>query len=162
MINTDIFICENELSEKVSQYLDSIKKVCSAAIKKEGFSGTLNISFVEEDEIKSLNSQFRNIDSVTDVLSFPANELSAPLSKTGVTCDMEIEDEMIVLGDIAICVKRAIEQAEEYGHSLERELCFLTVHGTLHLMGYDHMTSEEEKEMFSIQEEVLKMSGIER
>lgn len=162
MIKTDVFICESELAESLAEYTESIKKVCSEAIENEGISGALDISFVSEEEILALNTGFRNIDRVTDVLSFPANELSAPISVSGVTCDMATEDDMIFLGDIAICVKRAEEQAEEYGHSLERELCFLAVHGTLHLMGYDHMTEEEEKEMFDVQERILHQAGIDR
>ena len=99
---------------------------------------------------------------MTDVLSFPANDLDCPISKKGITCDMEIEDGMVFLGDIMICFARAEAQAAEYGHSLKREICFLALHGTLHLLGYDHMDSESEKTMYGIQNEILDDMGIVR
>ena len=162
MIKTDIYICDTEYRAKITDYEKKIKDVCSTAIAHEGIPAALNISFVGCDDILALNANFRNVKSVTDVLSFPANELESPISKNGITCDMETEDGMVVLGDIAICVPRAEEQAEEFGHSLERELCFLAVHGTLHLLGYDHISVEDEKEMFDKQEQILHSLGIDR
>jgi len=162
MSKTDIYICESEYSDKVKEYFGFISDACASAINDEGIDGCLNISFSSEDEIKRLNSDFRNVDSVTDVLSFPANDLSCPISKTGITCDMEVDDGMVFLGDIIICYERACEQAEDYGHSLKRELCFLALHGTLHLLGYDHIKPEDETVMTARQEEVLSRFGIER
>jgi probable rRNA maturation factor len=132
-------------------------------MQSEDVDGTLNILFVDNQEIRQMNSDFRNIDSVTDVLSFPANDLVAPISESDGGC-LEIDPETgeIVLGDIAICVDRAEEQALEYGHSLLRELCFLAVHGAYHLMGYDHMDTEDEERMTEKQEQVLNQLGIYR
>lgn len=162
MSKTDVYICESEYSDKVKEFFDFISDACIAAINEEGIDGCMNISFSSEDEIRRLNRDFRNVDSVTDVLSFPANDLTCPISKTGITCDMEVDDGMIFLGDIIICYERACEQAEEYGHSLKRELCFLALHGTLHLLGYDHIEPEDEAVMMSKQNDVLNRFGIER
>ncbi len=158
-----IVICENEILPKVSQYCDTIILAAHFAMQSEDVDGTLNILFVDNQEIRQMNSDFRNIDSVTDVLSFPANDLGAPISESdagGLEIDPETGE--IVLGDIAICVDRAEEQALEYGHSLLRELCFLAVHGAYHLMGYDHMDTEDEERMTEKQEQVLNQLGIYR
>ena len=128
-----------------------IRRVVEAALQKEGASGEVCVLVTDAEEIQRLNAGYRNIDRVTDVLTFPAWEGEAILCP---------KDEY--LGDIAICYERAVEQAEEYNHSLERELAFLAVHGSLHLMGYDHMTSEDEKNMFGKQEEILLSLGLTR
>lgn len=116
----------------------------------------VSLSFVTDEEIREINRNFRGIDKATDVLSFPQ-------------IDYDNDDEVmtnekseIVLGDIIISLDTAKRQAEEYGHSLNREICFLTVHSMLHLLGYDHMTEEDEKEMFDKQKAVLDMAGIKR
>jgi len=104
----------------------------------------VSITFTDNESIRELNREYRDIDRATDVLSFP----------------MDDEGDDVVLGDIVISLERAKEQAIEYGHSLEREISFLCVHSTLHLLGYDHETGEEdEKEMFMKQEEILKILG---
>lgn len=156
-----IVICENEILPKVSQYCDTIILAAHFAMQSDGVDGTLNILFVTGDEIRRINHEFRDIDSVTDVLSFPANDLEMPVCEShGVELETDPETGEIVLGDIAICVDRAGEQALEYGHSLLRELCFLAVHGTYHLMGYDHMNTEDENRMTEKQEMVLNQLGI--
>ena len=105
--------------------------------------------------IKEINNEFRNINKSTDVLSFP-------LGENGVY-DINYSNGAKQLGDIVISVEKAVSQAEEYGHSLTREIAFLTVHSVLHLLGYDHVTSEQdEKEMFKKQEEVLSILDIKR
>ena len=163
MSKTDVYICESEYSDKVKEYFDFISDACASAINDEGIDGCLNISFSSEDEIQRLNRDFRNVDSVTDVLSFPANDLTCPISKTGITCDMEVDDGMVFLGDIIICYERACDQAEDYGHSLKRELCFLALHGTLHLLGYDHEPGGLELvRMREKEEEVLVKLGLHR
>lgn len=106
-----------------------------------GARGDVSVLITDNEGIRELNRDFRNIDSATDVLSFPAGE--------------EFESETAMLGDIAISLPRAEEQAEEYGHSLERELAFLTTHGMLHLLGYDHMNAEDETEMRRLQTKIL-------
>lgn len=110
-----------------------------------------SITFVGEEEIQKLNKEYRGIDRVTDVISFAFLDANFKLNK-----------EVCVLGDIFICIPRMIEQAREYGHSEKRELSFLTVHGMLHLLGYDHMTKEEENIMFTKQELILNATNIKR
>ena len=128
-----------------------IRRAMTAALKSGGANGDVCVLITDAEEMQTLNRTYRNIDRVTDVLTFPAWEGEAILCP---------KDEY--LGDIAICYERAVEQAEEYNHSLERELAFLAVHGSLHLMGYDHMTSEDETAMFAKQEEVLQSLGLTR
>lgn len=110
-----------------------------------------SITFVTEEEIQKINKTYRNIDRVTDVISF-AFEDNQNFQK----------DKVRVLGDIFICIPKMIEQAELYGHSEKRELSFLVVHGLLHLLGYDHKTEEEEKVMFHKQEVILNATNIKR
>lgn len=108
----------------------------------------VSVTFVDEDEIQSLNRDYRNKDSVTDVLSFPTLDDDCEI--------VPFDDEAIMLGDVIICAKRCAEQAKEFGHSLEREVAYLTIHSVLHLLGYDHMTDEEEKEMTGKQDEIIQ------
>ena len=113
----------------------------------------VSVTFTDNEKIHALNLEYRSIDRPTDVLSFPMYEKD------------ELENAVgeITLGDIVISLERAGEQAEEFGHSFEREVSFLTVHSTLHLLGYDHELSEDdEKEMFSLQDQIMKIIGIER
>jgi len=105
------------------------------------------LSFCEEEEIQNLNRDFRHKDQVTDVLSFNFQDISGL-------------DEVLPLGDIIICPKRAQEQAWELGYSLRRELIFLFAHGVFHLLGYDHETEEEAEKMFALQKQVIKTYGI--
>lgn len=121
--------------------------------KKYKFECEISVSIVTNEEIQKLNKEFRNIDKATDVLSFPMCTFDM-----GEAFDYNENDE-IILGDIVISIDKAKEQAEEYGHSLEREIAFLTVHSMLHLMGYDHMEAEEEKEMIKKQKEILQQAG---
>ncbi|MDE7306583.1 MAG: rRNA maturation RNase YbeY [Clostridia bacterium] len=115
------------------------------------------IIIVDEDEIRRLNREQRDNDSVTDVLSFPSLEgvLGKPLSKNNFPCDIDEEGNLFI-GSIAICLKRAEEQAEEYGHSINRELNYLAAHGVCHLLGYDHMEESDKKAMREKEERVLK------
>lgn len=116
----------------------------------------ISVSLVTPEEIRSINKQFRGIDKETDVLSFP--QLTFREAE-----EAEVnENDEIILGDIIISVDRAKEQAEEFGHSFEREIAFLTAHSMLHLLGYDHMEEDEEKIMFSKQKEILDILGIKR
>lgn len=135
----------NQSSLKTRAYEKLITKVFKTINSKKEF----NIIFVDKDEIQRINREFRKIDRVTDVISFAL-------------CDDEDIIQTKELGDIFICLDRAFEQAEEYGHSVEREVAFLSVHGYLHLCGFDHMTPEDEEVMFKKQEEVLEEYGITR
>lgn len=134
-----------------------IRKCCQAVLKTEGFDkdAEVSVSFVSNDDIKSLNKMYRDKDKVTDVLSFP-------LSDDG-KYDINNETGMCLLGDVVISLQTAMSQAEMYGHSLEREIGFLTVHSMLHLLGYDHETSPlDEAIMMEKQEAILETLGISR
>ena len=123
----------------------------------------LEVAVVDEDEIRRLNSEIRNIDKVTDVLSFPSldNIRGKSLHKKQYVADCD-EDGNLFIGSIAVCEKRAREQAEEYGHPFERELNYLVTHGIFHLLGYDHMTDADKKQMREREERVLKKLNLSR
>lgn len=133
-----------------------LNTVIEETLKYENFTQDVEISLiiVTNDEIQKINSKFRNIDRPTDVLSFPLIDFA-----NGEEPDFT---ETVILGDIVISIEKAISQAEEYGHSLERELGFLTAHSMLHLLGYDHIDPEEEKIMFAKQKEILNNIGLKR
>lgn len=128
----------------------------------EGFSVTLR--FVSPEEIKNLNNTFREIEKVTDVLSFPnLNYVKAKgVPNDILTKNISTDDGLVPLGDIAICKAVAREQAKEYGHSFKREVCFLALHGFLHLLGYDHLTPEDNEEMQELTNQILKKQRVER
>ena len=110
----------------------------------------ISVTFVEGEEIRNLNREYRDTDKVTDVLSFPQFDDLNEIPEFGEIC----------LGDVVICKDRALEQAEEFGHSFEREIIYLFTHSILHLLGYDHMEEEEKKEMRQREEEVMAHLGI--
>ncbi len=145
----------SELSEKETSYI--VELLNFAAKMEEIEEGSeVSLTFVNNEKIREINKEYRNKDSATDVISFAMEELGEG-EITVVGAEMPR-----VLGDIIISVTRAKEQAEEYGHSVMRELGFLAVHGFLHLLGYDHMTPEDEKEMFSRQKDILDAFGLKR
>ena len=117
-----------------------VRRCCTAVLVQEEFEGAAEVSvtFVDDEEIHKLNRQFRNIDRSTDVLSFP-------LGENGVY-DINHDTGAKMLGDIVISLERATEQAKELGHSLKREVAFLVIHSTLHLLGYDHELSKDDEE----------------
>ncbi len=134
-----------------------VRRSCVAVLRMEKFSGSAEISvrFVDNGMIRELNKTYRDIDKETDVLSFP-------LGENGVY-DVNPETGAYVLGDIVISVQKAMEQANEYGHSLEREIAFLAVHSMLHLLGYDHVNGGlEAVRMREKEEEVLTQLGLKR
>lgn len=148
MNNYDII---NETKEEIKE-LEEIQKLVDFTLEYQNINNAVfNIIIVDEDKIQYLNKTYRNKDSVTDVISFALED-----DDTFVTTDFR------VLGDIYICLKRAKDQSIEYGHSFLREISFLTVHGLLHLLGYDHMEEDEEKIMFNLQEMILNEYGIEK
>lgn len=118
----------------------------------------ISVTVVDDQKIREINREYRNKDAVTDVISFALEDDEDIF----MTLDMEEEDIPRDLGDIFLSYDKAVEHAEEYGHSVDRELGFLLVHGFLHLNGYDHMTEADEKEMFSLQEEILREYGLKR
>ena len=141
----------NETDENLEEYINTIKEVLVHGLDKLKVGDvTFNVIFVNNDYIHELNKNYRNIDRETDVITFALED------------DKTFNPVERVLGDIYISIDKAKSQSEEYGHSLKRELCFLAVHGMLHLLGYDHMEKEEEKVMFKLQEEILDEMGIKR
>ena len=136
-----------------------IKKAISEALAEEEFAypAEVSVSFVDNERIHELNREYREKDRPTDVLSFPMWE------KEELEDGTALDGHAVTLGDIIISAEKARAQAEEYGHSIEREITFLSVHSILHLLGYDHEVSEEdEKYMNKKQEEVLTRIGLPR
>ena len=146
----DITISDNYGYDKDYSYLD---EVFSHTLEDQKVKNAIfSVIFVGEEEIQKLNKEYRNIDKVTDVISFAFEDNS----------DLVYND-IRVLGDIYICIPKMISQANEYGHSEKRELSFLCCHGLLHLLGYDHVNNkEEEKIMFDLQERLLNEVHITR
>ncbi len=149
MSKVEVFV---QVKEKIKE-LETVEKVLYSAIEKEKLENvSFNLIIVDNKYIHELNRTYRNIDRETDVITFALEDEDTII----------IPDEERILGDIYISIDKAKQQAEEYGHSLLRELSFLAVHGFYHLLGYDHQTKEEEKIMFTKQEEVLEAYGIRR
>ena len=141
----------NETNEDLELYMDKLYGLLEFALKREKLENVeFNIIFVDINKIHEINKTYRGIDRPTDVISFALED------------NMDIKLDHRLLGDIYICLEKAHEQAIEYNHSYLRELSFLMIHGLLHLLGYDHMEPEEEKIMFSKQEDILNEYGIRR
>lgn len=143
-------------------YFRSARKGILAALSYLGVGELCEVElcFVSEDEIKHLNEQFRHVGTVTDVLSFPALDIKKGEKPENTAGRFDYVNGRIFLGSIVICKPVAIKHAESYGHSAEREFAFLAVHSVLHLLGYDHVTGEkDEKEMFGLQEKILRAAG---
>lgn len=145
--------------EEGQQVTDEILKTMEASAKYclelEGIDDErteISVTFVEAEEIRELNRDYRDNDKVTDVLSFPQFDDLNDIPDFGEIC----------LGDVVICKERAEEQAEEFGHSFEREIIYLFTHSILHLLGYDHMEEDEKQEMRAREEEVMAHLGIGR
>ena len=142
-----------------------IKRVLERALKHLNQPSELlemSLSIVSPEQIQELNKSFREVDKVTDVLSFPTCDNPTRGAITVVCEDVNPETDLVNIGDIVICLERAKEQAKEYGHSLKRELAFLSLHGLLHLLGYDHIEPDDEKQMIALQKEILDQAGITR
>lgn len=132
-----------------------VKRAVLAVLDFEDFGrrAEVSVTFTDNEGIHALNREYRNVDRPTDVLSFPLSDGE----------DYDTDGDAVLLGDIVISLERAQTQAEEYGHSFEREVAFLTVHSMLHLLGYDHETSpEDERDMFARQDEILISAGMTR
>ncbi len=141
-----------EPNDEYEKLLNEVTKTCFETEKLDKTDLYLSITLSDEEYIHKINNEFRQVDRATDVLSFPMfQKEEIPLQKTG------IPD---VLGDIIICIPIVKNQAEEYGHSFERELAYMLVHGFYHLMGYDHMEEEEKKIMREKEEIVLAKLNI--
>jgi probable rRNA maturation factor len=145
----------NQLSD---EHMEEIEKLLIFAAQKENVEedSEVSVTFVSNERIHEINREYRDKDAPTDVISFAMEEIGeGEIELIGVELPR-------VLGDIIISIPRAEEQAKEYGHSFIRELGFLSVHGFLHLLGYDHMEKEEEEKMFSRQKEILDDYGLTR
>lgn len=151
--------------EEKAAYADLFETVALKVLETESVTVPVEISVTVtgNDDIQELNRDYREIDRVTDVLSFPMWDYDGRGAAEVLSfAEADPDTHEVCLGDIVICLPRAKEQAEEYGHSLKRELAFLTAHSMLHLLGYDHMVPEEETVMFAKQEAVLSLLGINR
>jgi probable rRNA maturation factor len=148
----------DETNNVSNEQIDVIEKLLNFAAEKLAIEdgSEVSVTFVTNERIQEINREYRDKDAVTDVISFALEELG----------EGEVElvgaDIPRILGDIIISIAKAKEQAEEYGHSFVREFGFLAVHGFLHLLGYDHMTEEDEREMFTLQKEILDEYGLKR
>ena len=152
----NVVISKNEVKGPTGTSM-LVRRCCKAVLEMEGFAdpAEISVTFVDDDEIRKLNKEFRNIDRSTDVLSFP-------LGENGVY-DVNNSTGAKVLGDIVISVPHAIDQADRYGHTLQREIGFLTVHSMLHLLGYDHVNGGMESvRMREKEENVLTRLGLKR
>lgn len=145
--------------EEVEMWKDIVEKVFNTCFEEEGLQDSklyITVTFTNPENIQSINQEYRNIDKPTDVLSFPMfqkEELDQKIQEK----DFQYPD---ILGDIVISIPKVEEQAKEYGHSFERELSYMLVHGFYHLMGYDHMEEEDKKEMRAREENILNTLNI--
>lgn len=148
------FVFDNEVENFENNYEQDFTAIIEQALKTLGIEDDVEVScvLVDDERIHEINREYRHIDRSTDVISFAMEDND----------QFYVEGMPRTLGDIFISVDHAKKQAEEYGHSLRREMCFLFTHGILHLLGYDHMTDEQEKEMFGLQDKVLGALSIER
>lgn len=158
-------LIENEQDKiQVGSELENLLlKAVELSLKLENFSipSEISILITDDESIREVNREHRNIDSPTDVLSFPLVDMQEGkiISDTG---DFDLDENLLMLGDIVLSIETAVRQAEEYGHSLEREMAFLVTHGVFHLLGYDHQDEEQEEKMFGKQENVLTQLGLRR
>lgn len=154
----EIFLSNEQDKLDPPQDIEKLIEDCTAAaLEEEGIDDTAEVSvtFVDNEGIRALNNEHRGIDRETDVLSFPLGDDDG--------YEIDPDKDAIMLGDIVISLERAAQQAEEYGHSYRREVAFLITHSLFHLLGYDHVNSEEEEKlMFGKQEKVLDKLGITR
>lgn len=148
------FVFDNEVENFENNYEQDFTAIIEQALKTLGIEDDVEVScvLVDDERIHEINREYRHIDRSTDVISFAMEDND----------QFYVEGMPRTLGDIFISVDHAKKQAEEYGHSLRREMCFLFTHGILHLLGYDHMTDEQEKEMFGLQDKILGALSIER
>lgn len=148
------FVFDNEVDNFENNYEEDFTAIIEQALKTLHIGDDVEVScvLVDDERIHEINREYRHIDRSTDVISFAMEDND----------QFYVEGMPRTLGDIFISVDHAKKQAEEYGHSLRREMCFLFTHGILHLLGYDHMTDEQEKEMFGLQDEILGALSIER
>ena len=161
--NYEIIYKNLEENEKYESTIKQVVDECFKAERMEQTSLYISITLTNPEEIEKINRQYRNIDRPTDVLSFPMfekEELDEFIKENSKHSDINMQGD--ILGDIVISIPKVYEQAEEYGHSFERELAYMVVHGFYHLMGYDHIKEEDKKVMRKKEETVLNKLGIKR
>ncbi len=158
-----------EKIKPTEELIDKIKATIDFALKEEGVKIPYQISllFVDNEEIREINKENRNIDKVTDVLSFPMLDYEEDKVFKDMYLNYEFDEtfkdgDELVLGDIVLSLERALEQSKEYNHSFEREASYLVVHSVLHLLGYDHMEEEEKRIMRNEEEKILSKMNIVR
>lgn len=146
---------DNQTNVDLMSYEEKYRHLFEVVCKHLNLDGIFfaEIDIVSSGTIQQINKEYRKIDKVTDVISFAFEDNDEKLN---------YQDQMRDLGEIFICYDKAVEQAKEYDHSLEREMMFLCLHGFLHLLGYDHMTLEDEKVMFALQDEIMEDIGVKR
>ena len=147
-----------KIEGKIGLFKRKIKKLFNIAEKvlKEDFSKVyVSLNFVSDEEIQRLNKEFRNVDKVTDVLSFPNLNKTPKEKLKKFKKSYDFDEGLLFLGDIVISKNVAKAQAKEYEHSITREVCFLALHGFLHLLGFDHVKEEDERVMNKIQDKIL-------
>ncbi len=142
-----------EENEKYEKIIDKVYETCFKEEDLYNYKIYISIILSSEKYIQEINSEYRKIDKVTDVLSFPMFEKDEI---------QEAKENEEVLGDVIVCISKVEEQAKEYGHSFEREFAYMLIHGFYHLMGYDHIEEEDKKEMRAKEENILKKLDLER
>lgn len=158
-----IAMLQLDMNDETGTITEHIEKLVSDvlvhATQEEGLRGEVEVSvtFMSDEDIQTVNAEYRGIDEPTDVISFALEEMTE-----GEVAIVGEQDMPTVLGDIIISVDTAKRQATEYGHTIDREMGFLALHGFLHLLGYDHMNAEDEAKMFGRQKEILDAFGLER
>lgn len=150
----------SQLAQKLVEVADGCLRHAARRFP-DGLEPSADVTFVGERRIRALNAEWRGKDRVTDVLSFPLLEYRQGEVRLE-PGDVDPDTSELPLGDIFICTLRARDQARRYGHSIEREMAFLTAHGLLHLLGFDHETDSEAAEMFALQNLVLQEAGLPR
>lgn len=147
-----VFSDERKPGESILEKMYEAAELCLAKKGLDPQRITVSVTFVSSEEIKELNGLYRNINMVTDVLSFPQYETPGEIPDQG----------EILLGDVVICTEQALLQADDFGHSPERELVYLFVHSMFHLLGSDHAEAEEKKDMRQLEESVMEQLGLKR
>lgn len=147
-----LFSEERRPGPSIINHMEQAGKICVREAGLDPGQVSVSITFVSSEEIRELNLLYRKIDAVTDVLSFPQYAQLADLPSSGPLC----------LGDVVICTEQALLQADDYGHSPERELTYLFVHSMLHLLGHDHMTDDSKSTMRRAEEAIMEQVGLSR
>lgn len=155
--------------EVTNEFIEKISEICDFALKEEEMNLEYQISllFVDNEEIREINNETRNIDKETDVLSFPMLDFEDKKVYKEMYLNFEFDETFkdgneLILGDMVLSLEKALEQSKDYGHSFEREVSYLVVHSILHLLGYDHMVDEDKKKMRAREEEILNKLSITR